>query len=179
MKSIFTEGKEQGIPEILAAKDKRVLMQQAIFKKYPKNVIIDVKMNIPGPIKNNHYLDQLFNKGIDELEAEFDKANLETNKVASWDKDSGSEVFYVSARDADRIKKVAVKFENESELGRLFDADVLIKEQAMALSRKDYGLPSRRCFLCNRPAKECARSRRHSVTELQDYISKIYWEKIR
>ena len=97
MKSIFTEGKEQGIPEILAAKDKRVLMQQAIFKKYPENVIIDVKMNIPGPIKNNHYLDQLFNKGIDELEAEFDKANLETNKVASWDKDSGSEVFYVSA----------------------------------------------------------------------------------
>ncbi|MDE7056207.1 MAG: citrate lyase holo-[acyl-carrier protein] synthase, partial [Lactobacillus sp.] len=48
MKSIFTEGKEQGISEILATKDKRVLMQQAIFKEYPKNVIIDVKMNIPG-----------------------------------------------------------------------------------------------------------------------------------
>lgn len=179
MKSIFTEGEEQGIPEILAAKDKRVLMQQAIFKKYPKNVIIDVKMNIPGPIKNNHYLERLFNKGIDELEAEFEQAQLEVKKVATWDEDSGSEVFYVSARDADRIKKVAVKFEDESKLGRLFDADVLIKEQAMALSRKDYGLPSRHCFLCNRPAKECARSRRHSVTELQGYISKIYWEEIR
>lgn len=179
MKSIFNEGKEQGISDVLAAKDKRVLMQQTIFKKYPENVIIDVKMNIPGPIKNNHYLDQLFNKGIDELEDEFEQAQLEIKKVATWDEDSGSEVFYVSTRDADRIKKIAVKFEDESKLGRLFDADVLIKDQVTALSRKDYGLPPRHCFLCNRPAKECARSRRHSVTELQGYISKIYWEDIR
>ncbi|MDN5956276.1 MAG: citrate lyase holo-[acyl-carrier protein] synthase, partial [Lactobacillus sp.] len=51
--------------------------------------------------------------------------------------------------------------------------DVLIKGKT-ALSRQELEYSSRRCYLCNRPAKECARSRRHSVEEMQRYISSLY-----
>jgi len=31
-------------------------------------------------------------------------------------------------------------------------------------------LPQRRCFLCDAPARECARLQRHSVEELRGFI---------
>lgn len=71
MKTIFDEGKYQGIAEVLGEKDRRVKMQETIFKKYPDRVLVDVKMNIPGPIKNNQYLEMMFKKGIGELEGIF------------------------------------------------------------------------------------------------------------
>ncbi len=72
-----------------------------------------------------------------------------------------------------------VEFEDQTQLGRLFDADVLVKDQARAISRKDLRRKARQCFLCSRPAKECARSRRHSVSEMQEYISNLYTKYVK
>ncbi|MGQ5709513.1 citrate lyase holo-[acyl-carrier protein] synthase [Lactobacillus sp. PSON] len=174
MKTIFDEGKYQGIAEVLGEKDRRVKMQETIFKKYPDRVLVDVKMNIPGPIKNNQYLEMMFKKGIDELEGIFLKNNLSYKLVVSWNYDTGCENFYIVDNKINYVKKYSVKFEDKSELGRLFDADVLIKSKKQAISRKDLGLPARKCFICSHPAKECARSRRHSIEELQNYIFQIY-----
>lgn len=176
--SIFKEGKKEGISQVLAAKDKRVAMQQAIFKKYPHQTLVDVNLNIPGPIKNNRYLEQVFKAGIKALSAGFNHKGFHYQLVAQWDEDTGAEVFYVLAENSKKVKLACIDFEDHSPIGRLFDADVLIKNQKMALSRKDLGQPVRKCFLCNRPAKECARSRRHSVRELQAYITKLYWQYV-
>lgn len=176
MKSIFQEGKKEDIPAVLAAKDKRVAMQQAIFGKYPKATLVDVNLNIPGPIKNNHYLTKLFQRGINELENNFKQKNYDFRLVAQWNEDTGAENFYVINKSPEEVKLTCIDFEDHSSIGRLFDADVLIKDNKMALSRKNLGQPVRQCFLCQRPAKECSRSRRHSVKELQDYISQIYWK---
>ena len=48
-----------------------------------------------------------------------------------------------------------------------------------AISRRDLGQSPRKCFICDRPAKECARSRRHSVAEMQDYISELYVKNVK
>ncbi len=150
-------------------------MQKAIFQKYPDKVLIDVKMNIPGPIKNNYYLEKLFNLGIRKLEKEFKNKNYTLKLIANWNEDSGTENFYVIDEDIKDVKLICINFEDKTDLGRLFDADVLIKDKRMAISRKDLNLPVRKCFICNKPAKECARSRKHSVVDLQNYISNIYW----
>lgn len=178
MKSIFKEGNPQGIPEVLAAKDKRVQMQQAIFAKYPNSVLVDVNMNIPGPIKNNRYLEKLFQLGINELEQKFSNYDLDYKLVGSWNGDAGAENFYIINNKINYVKKCTIDFEDSTKVGRLFDADVLVKDDQMAISRKKLGLPVRKCFLCSRPAKECSRSRRHSVEELQDYISSVYFENL-
>lgn len=176
LKSIFEKGKKQDIAAVLADKDKRVAMQNAIFEKYPDQVLIDIKMNIPGPIKNNTYIKQLFDFGIDRFTKDFNTKKYNLNLVASWNEDAGAENFYIVDEDVKNIKLACIEFEDQTELGRLFDADVLMKNKKMAISRKDLNLPVRKCFICSRPAKECARSRKHSVDELQTYISSIYWK---
>lgn len=135
-------------------------------------------MNIPGPIKNNRYLTKIFKTGIHELESLWHKLGYDYKLVVQLNDDSGCENFYVLNFPAEKIKWSTVDFEDHQPLGRLFDADVLIKNQPAAISRKDLGEPVRKCFLCSRPAKECARSRRHSVKQMQDYISKLYQEYI-
>lgn len=172
--NIFNEGKEQNIAQVLKAKDKRVVLQQKIFEKYPDQTLVDVNLNIPGPIKNNRYLEKLFNYGIKELENSWDKLGYSYKLVVSLDEDTGCENFYILDLPIKIVKKTTINFEDQTELGRLFDADVLIKDKNAAISRRDLGKQPRKCFICNRPAKECARSRRHSVAEMQNYISKLY-----
>lgn len=177
MESIFTEGKKQTIAQVLASKDARVALQQEVFQKNPQKTLLDVKLNIPGPIKNNRYLKRLFFAGIADLEKLLQQNKLSFSLIKSWDKPTGCENFYVLNADSRLVKKTAIQFEDESRTGRLFDADVLIKNKKEALSRSQLNKPVRQCFLCKRPAKECARSRRHSVKQLENYISCLYEQK--
>lgn len=171
--NIFKEGNPQNIAQVLAAKDYRVALQEAIFKKYPDSTLVDIHLNIPGPIKNNQYLRQLFDYGIKQLEEYWQNKNYNYKLVKAIDDDTGCENFCILNIPINLVKESTVFFEENSSLGRLFDADVLVKDKA-SISRTKLGYPGRRCYLCNRPAKECARSRRHSVAEMQDYISSLY-----
>lgn len=178
-KTIFASGAKQSIEQVLADKDQRVNLQKKLFREFPHSVLLDVKLNIPGPIKNNQYLKQLFLTGIKTLEESLKKEHLSFKLMEKWDKPTGCENFYLVNGNSRVVKKTAVDFENQSQLTRLFDADVLVKNQQAALSRTDLDMPVRKCFLCDRPAKNCARSRRHSVQELQEYISRIYYQQVK
>lgn len=90
--NIFNEGKEQNIAQVLNAKDKRVALQQKIFEKYPDQTLVDVNLNIPGPIKNNRYLEKLFNYGIKELENSWDKLGYSYKLVVSLDEDTDARI---------------------------------------------------------------------------------------
>ncbi|RMC48862.1 citrate lyase holo-[acyl-carrier protein] synthase [Lactobacillus sp. ESL0228] len=174
IKSIFGEGEKQGITEVLAQKDRRVQLQNKIFEQYPQGILLDVKLNVPGPIKNNRYLKQIFKHGCNQLEQELLKNGLKYSVMVTWDEPAGMENFYLLFENSQLVKKVAIRFEDKTELNRLFDADVLVKNKKQALSRSELNQISRRCFLCNRPAKDCARSRRHSIDELQNYLTHLY-----
>ncbi|WP_308554778.1 citrate lyase holo-[acyl-carrier protein] synthase [uncultured Lactobacillus sp.] len=177
--NIFNEGKEQNIAQVLDSKDRRVALQQKIFAKYPDQILVDVNLNIPGPIKNNHYLEKLFNYGIKGLEQSWTELGYSYKLVAYLDEDTGCENFYILNLPIKVVKQTTIKFEDQTELGRLFDADVLVKDKNAAISRRDLGEEPRKCFICNRPAKECARSRRHSVSEMQNYISNLYTKYVK
>ncbi|WP_317636814.1 citrate lyase holo-[acyl-carrier protein] synthase [Lactobacillus xylocopicola] len=173
-KSIFLAGREQDIKAVLANRDDRLALQRKAFQQYPQATLLDVKLNIPGPIKNNRYLQKLFAAGISDLEERLQEKQFAYTTFATWHQETGCEQFYILKVDAAKVKQLAIAFEDAAEINRLFDADVLVQNQKQALSRLDNGLLPRKCFLCNRPAKECARSRRHSVAEMQEYISKIF-----
>lgn len=176
VQSIFTEGEAQSISQVLANKDERVKLHEIIFKQYPNITLLDVKLNIPGPIKNNRYIKKIFESGISTLEKMLHNNNISFTLYKHWDMPAGSENFYLLKTNCQIVKKVAIAFEEQTDLNRLFDADVLVNKQKQAISRSSLGLPVRQCFMCNRPAKDCARSRRHSVIQLQEYISKLYQE---
>ena len=117
------QGIEVGIDEILNCREKRVVIQNEMIRKYRKP-IISFTMNIPGPIKRSY--------------------------------------------ETEKIKNITVAIEESSELGRLFDIDV-IDINFEKLSRKSF----RKCLICEAQAQECGRSRKHSVGELQNKVEEI------
>lgn len=75
--------------------------------------------------------------------------------MVSLDEDTGCENFYILDLPIKKVKQTTIAFEDQAELGRLFDADVLVKDKNAAISRRDLGPSPRKCFICDRPAKEC------------------------
>ncbi|KRM58059.1 citrate lyase holo-[acyl-carrier protein] synthase [Secundilactobacillus malefermentans] len=175
MESIFNDGDAQSIEEMLASRDERVAYQNKIVAENPHKTLLAIKLNIPGPIKNNQKIDQLFSTGLKKFLNELEINDFRFSLLKQTAKPSGSEAFLLVENDIKKTKLEAIHFEDEDPLGRLFDIDVLGNDQQAALSRVSLNLPVRKCFICSRPAKDCARSRRHSVAELQDKISQLYY----
>ncbi|KRM30474.1 phosphoribosyl-dephospho-CoA transferase (holo-ACP synthetase) [Agrilactobacillus composti DSM 18527 = JCM 14202] len=172
MVDIFTTGVPQDILAVLNNRDQRAALQAQLLQQYPTATVVAIKLNIPGPLKNNAPLKQLFQVGFTQFNQTLTSQPLD--KIA-WDKPTGCETFLVLTTPYLAVKQLAVNFEDEFTLGRLFDIDVLSAAfGTRAISRSDLGAASRRCFICGRPAKDCARSRRHSVPELQAKISQMY-----
>lgn len=174
MGTIFNSGKPQTIENILASKDERVKFQSAVLQNNKQSTLIDMKMNIPGPIKNNDQLERLFDYGMQKFINQFQVFDSQYEVVKQWNRESGNEVFILSQLSGSAVKKNAINFEDNFNIGRLFDVDVLTSSRKQSLSRSLFGYTPRKCFICDHPAKECARSRKHSVTELQSAISNLY-----
>lgn len=88
---------------------------------------------------------------------------------------TGYEGYLVVKADGYQVKKLMIALE-ETKIGRLYDIDVLEKENTK-ISRKDLGFPERKCLLCDNPACQCGRSRKHSIEELRKKIYGIIWEE--
>ncbi|MTV82024.1 citrate lyase holo-[acyl-carrier protein] synthase [Secundilactobacillus folii] len=174
MASIFSTGEPQVISDVLNNRDQRAALQRHLLEWSPGETLIAIKLNIPGPIKNNAPIRQLFARGTARFYNQLKARTHDFLTAAQWDKPTGNELFITTPLDAVTVKRMAVQFEDHDHLGRLFDVDVMDASHPRALSRADFKMPVRKCLICNRIAKDCARSRRHSVTTLQTRISEIY-----
>ena len=161
------QGIEVGIDEILNCREKRVVIQNEMIRKYRKP-IISFTMNIPGPIKTNNEIKKAFDIGKNLILEKLKENNIEILEIQELNEDTGNELFISTNLLAEKIKNITVVIEESSELGRLFDIDV-IDINFEKLSRKSF----RKCLICEKQAQECGRSRKHSVKELQDKIEEI------
>ncbi|WP_048732769.1 citrate lyase holo-[acyl-carrier protein] synthase [Levilactobacillus koreensis] len=171
--SIFETGTPLDIAGVLANKDRRAAFQREALRADPHQTLLAIKLNIPGPIKNNAAITQLFKRGVHEFRAALAANGIAVEQLASWGTVAGNELFLRTTTAAATVKQLAATFEDTTDLGRIFDVDVL-DGTGHSWSRTELGAEARRCFICNRPAKECARSRRHSVADLQAYIDDMY-----
>ena len=89
-------------------------------------------------------------------------------KIQELDENTGNELFISVNSLAEKIKNITVTIEESSQLGRLFDIDV-IDVNFEKLSRKSF----RKCLICEEQAQECGRSRKHSIEELQNKVEEI------
>lgn len=181
-------GSQPSLTEVLARREARVQYIQSLLKTH--ETVVCFKLNIPGPIKNNASIQALFVRGLKDIRASLPPADPEPARPDSPDSDvdkiistlslqnpeeeqalpalpTGPEYFLTTSLPAREVKRLMVGLE-ETPLGRLYDIDVFGPEGP--LSRQDLGLPVRTCFLCDRPAPECARSRRHSLAELLSWV---------
>lgn len=161
------QGIEVGIDEVLLSREKRVTIQNEMIKKY-KLPIISFTMNIPGPIKTNDEIKKAFDIGKNLILEKLKENNIEILEVQELNENTGNELFILANSSAEKIKDITVTIEENSELGRLFDIDV-IDVNFEKLSRKSF----RKCLICEEQAQECGRSRKHSVEELQKKVQEI------
>lgn len=172
--SIFSKGKMIDLPAMLNAREQRAQIEQTLLDKLNSNgSLLVMTMAIPGPIKTNKKLDRAFDKMLRVVQQKINPD--QTLQELKREEATGLEYYLLSQTSPREMKTTVVQIEEEHPLGRLFDLDVVFLDEAGQLvgtSRTDFGLPVRRCFICSRPAKECGRSRRHSVEELQAEISR-------
>jgi holo-ACP synthase/triphosphoribosyl-dephospho-CoA synthase len=78
------------------------------------------------------------------------------------DEVTGTEAFLLLDEEGPRVKPLLEEIEDSFPAARLYDFDVLMPD-GHKLSRAE----SRRCLICDAPAAECARSRRHGLEEIK------------
>lgn len=155
------------ITDMMNCRDRRVSIQNELISKYDKPVL-SFCMNIPGPVKTNELIRKAFDSGKAELLKALSAHNITILHTEEFHEPSGDELIMALNAPAEDIKTLATEIEESHPLGRLFDMDV-IGTDSMKLSRGTY----RKCIICGCQAQECARSRKHSVEELQAKIEEL------
>ena len=161
------EGRAVALDDILAARDARVTRQQAMLAQ--GGVLLSLTLVAPGAVKRSPLLDAIFAAALAALRPLVDDARARIEAVD----DSGHHALYLLDGEARDWKTRMLALENRAPLSRLWDIDIIDRD-GVAVSRRDLGLPPRRCLLCDDDAKTCARERRHSIAALQADIARRY-----
>lgn len=160
---------------MLTAREKRQERQMTLLSKHPTSTLISIGLNIPGPVKTSKGLKTIFKQSLVLLLQDLEKQGIDLLERHIYNEDTGNHAFLMVDFPAIEIKKITVELEEASPLGRLVDMDILYLEQGQVqlLSRSHIGLEARRCYLCQDTAKNCARSRKHTVEDMTNYIESI------
>lgn len=177
--SLYFKGEEQTLQDILVSREKRAQYQQYLLNKF-NCAIVSYKLNIPGPIKYNSLIKQIFDEGLTLFKADLKLNLIEIKHEHIIYKNSGPEYFAVINSSPYIIKEITTKIEENHPLGRIYDFDV-INLKGIQIERQDLGVEARKCLLCDKNAFECGRSRNHEVSELIDKIENMalnYFKKV-
>ena len=161
------EGRAVALDDILAARDARVARQQAMLAQ--GGVLLSLTLVAPGAVKRSPLLDAIFAAALAALRPLVDDARARIEAVD----DSGYHALYLLDGEARDWKTRMLALENRAPLSRLWDIDIIDRD-GVAVSRRDLGLPPRRCLICDDDAKTCARERRHDIAALQADIARRY-----
>ena len=165
------QGKEVTLDEMLNARELRAFKQRELLEHY-RMTLISFTLNIAGPVKTSALIEKAFNEGRMQIGYRCAAERFEiiySEENHNW---SGWELLVVLNAPAKSVKAAMCVIEERSELGRLFDIDV-IDADGHKVSRAELGLDGRSCLICGESAAACGRSRRHSVAQLQQRTAEI------
>lgn len=163
-------GNEITLPQMLARREQRASLQQSLLAEY-HSPLVSFSMNIPGPIKTNPDIRRAFDIGEILLLEGLARINAKILAADETHNDTGDELLLAVNASPEILKDLAVSIETSSPVGRLFDIDI-IDSHGRKLSREEF----RKCLICGKQAQECARSRAHSVRELQEAVISLLTE---
>ncbi len=147
--------------DLLASRERRARRQAALLRRHEASLVC-LTIVMPGPVKNNPWTRRSLGEGAACLDELCEHRNWPVLARERYSPPSGPEAYQVIDADPAVLKRAAVELEEASPIGRLWDLDVF-SPGMKALSRSAFGLPPRRCLVCSRPARECARAQRHPL----------------
>jgi holo-ACP synthase len=177
--------RELTLMDLLDSRENRVNHQKELLEQYPGSTLISITLNIPGPVKDRPEYRRTLETGLHRLKVMLNSEAIPYEEFRPLI--TGPEGYLVVNEDPMEIKKAAVAAEEADALGRLFDMDVLVINDAAvpderghysltdirSISRDQLGAEPRKCLLCGEKAKACARSRAHSMDDLLKKINEI------
>ncbi|CAK1222174.1 triphosphoribosyl-dephospho-CoA synthase CitG [Fructobacillus evanidus] len=176
MLELFAGGQAVTLDQVLTNREWRSAVQQQLEADFPDQVVVAVKLNIAGPIKNSPKIQQVFSAGWQVIKRAVVSDSVAIKKVHVDDQRiTGPEAFLVLDGQLKKWKQELLRFEEEFVLGRLFDCDVMADwAEGYQFSRRDLGLPPRRCLVCDGDAKVCAKEGRHPLATVQAASNQLY-----
>lgn len=163
-------GTEIELKDMLLCRERRAYLQSGCLAHYHRPVI-SFCMNIPGPVKTNAQIRRAFESGQGELLSALQKKHIAVLWKQEIHENTGDELILCADAPAEVLKDLTTDIEEHHVVGRLFDMDV-IGTDGNKLSRPSF----RRCIVCGKQAQECARSRTHTVPELQAAVERLLGE---
>lgn len=168
--------REATLNEILSAREERVAFQKRLLAQFGGGLIC-LTLNIPGPRKLTHKSGRVFRMAVDMVLAQLGAMGLKKVNCQLVNRITGSEGYFMVDLPAQTLKAAMIAIEDSMPVARLFDLDVLDRA-GKKISREDMGLPGRKCLLCDAPAPVCARSRAHSLEELEQKTNTLMAEAL-
>jgi len=156
------------IEKFLNGREKRAELIQGLCKKYEKPTICS-RVNYPGIYKTNEVTTKITEVMEKELISVFDSKIVYKLIDVTFE---GPLVIMVVDESVQKVKAEMVAIEENHPLGRTVDLDVY-DENGASISRNDLGYKTRKCFICEKDAKLCVRSRAHDENEVKSYIEKV------
>lgn len=168
---------EVTLMQMLEARERRAMRQRTLLEEY-KSTLVCFTMNIAGPIKNSPLIRRGYTLGRQLLEAQFRTAGVRVLYFEESNENTGNEAIFVLDQQPLAVKALTAEIEDHTAAGRLFDMDVLCPD-GRKVDRQELGLSGRKCLLCGGSAQACARSRTHTVVQLQEKTQEILQDAIR
>lgn len=167
---------EVSLLEMLDARERRAARQRELLGQFGQTLVC-FTMNIAGPVKNSPLIARGYCLGRRLLRQQLAAAGMPVVHFEEIREKTGNEAIFLVAAQALAVKAVTTAIEDASPVGRLFDMDVL-ESTGRKIDRQELGKPGRRCLICGGMAGACARSRAHSVAQLQEKTTRILEEAL-
>ncbi|UTC76191.1 citrate lyase holo-[acyl-carrier protein] synthase [Treponema sp. OMZ 792] len=153
---------------LLEKREKTDFFEKELLSRFPFKTLVVIRANIPGgkkgSIESNWIVYRIF------LECKKKMAPLKI--FHSYTDEEGLIFFLIVDAPPLEVKALSIKIEDDESLGRLADIDVLTAEKLFSRNDFPQNNKRRKCFLCEKDAVICARSRAHSQKEIMDFILK-------
>ena len=167
---------EVSLQEMLVTRERRAIRQKVLLSTYGKTMIC-FTMNIAGPVKNSSLIRRGYALGKRLLRQQLEVAGIPIPYSEEIQEKTGNEAIFLLDADPLAVKAITVEIEDQPAVGRLFDMDVLCPN-GRKVDRQELGLSGRKCLICGGMAQACARSRAHTVSELQEKTQEILCEAL-
>ena len=169
--NIWMIGHEVSLEEMLAGRERRAARQREMLSKAP-GALICFTLNIAGPVKVFPLSEEAFLQAAARIQSILWENHISVRDKKQEDHPWGWEAYMAVDGDPVQVKKLLLTLEEETPAGRLYDIDVL-RPDGSKVSREELGLPPRSCLICGKETAACARSRSHSVEELQQKTAEL------
>ena len=155
----------------MLAREVRIKYQEDLVKQY-KIPLLVIRVNYPGINKNNYYSHEI-TMIMDKIICELFSYSIIFKKIITTAE--GLIVIMCINNEARAIKLITLNLEDNHILGRCVDLDVY-DEKGKSISRRDFGLEMRKCYICDDIAHICVRSKKHSIEEVEEFIKRRFLE---